>query len=178
MGATYPDLYAAVGVATDASTTPEPLRRLPQSPTPNRPADRLRKWAAPTARPVPLRLPGRPGLQSSRRPTPAARARCDRVAADGPTPAAKTAASHRPTRRLSGRARAGNPNTTQALTRRHGKRARQAWIVHGMARLAAGNAPNSTPTPRDPTKTAAMYDLFTNTPLRRGAPSPRRVSLD
>jgi poly(hydroxyalkanoate) depolymerase family esterase len=166
MGATYPDLYAAVGVGSGCEYDAGAACAGYRSTDPEQAGRAAYQEMGRHARRLPFVV-----FQGDQDyivpPTNAQQlVRAGQVAADwsddgsenGSVPTA-------PTTTTSGQSPGGQSYTSQDYSDGHGHELARLWLVHGMGHAwSGGNAAEQYADPAGPDETAAMYDFFTNHP--------------
>jgi poly(hydroxyalkanoate) depolymerase family esterase len=166
MGATYPELYGAVGVGSGCEYDAGVACAGYRSADPVQAGRAAYQEMGRHARPVPFAV--FQGDQDYIVPPSNAQqlVRAGQVAADwaddgsdnGSVPTA-------PTKSTSGQSPGGQSYTTSYYSDGHGRELAQLWLVHGMGHAwSGGNAAEQYADPAGPGETAAMYDFFTNHP--------------
>jgi poly(hydroxyalkanoate) depolymerase family esterase len=176
MGATYPDLYAAIGVGSGCEYQAGAPCAGYRSEDPEQSGRAAYQAMGSRAREVPFIA--FEGDQDYIVPPVNAQqlVRAGQVAADwaddgsenGSVPSA-------PARSAVAQASAGQSYTTSVYSDGHGNELAELWLVHGMGHAwSGGNPAQQWSDPAGPDETAAIYDFFTSHPAARAAPAPGR----
>jgi poly(hydroxyalkanoate) depolymerase family esterase len=166
MAATYPDVYAAIGVGSGCEYTAGAACAGYQSADANQAAQRAYQAMGTHARQVPFVV--FQGDQDTTVPPVNAQQLvqaglvisdlADDGAANGSVPSA-------PTRAVDGQVPGGQSYTVQYYSNGHGAELAQFWMVHGMGHAwSGGDASMSFSDPSGPGASAAMYDFFASHP--------------
>jgi poly(hydroxyalkanoate) depolymerase family esterase len=166
MGATYPDLYAAVGVGSGCEYAAGAACAGDKSADPEQAGRQAYEAMGTHARPVPFVI-----FQGDKDTTvPPINAeqnvRADQVTADWADDGAENGSvPTAPTQTVEGQVPNGRSYTVSHYSDGHGGELAQLWIVHGMAHAwSGGNAAESYADPGGPNESAAMYEFFTSHP--------------
>ena len=176
MAATYPDIYAAVGVGSGCEYHAGAPCAGFRSADPEQAGRAAYQAMGRRARMVPFIA--FQGDQDTIVPPVNAQqlVRAGQVTADwaddgsenGSVPSA-------PTRSALAQTRAGQSYTTSDYTDGHGHELAQLWVVHGMSHAwSGGNPAQQWSYPAGPDETAAIYGFFTTHPAAKAATSPGR----
>jgi poly(hydroxyalkanoate) depolymerase family esterase len=166
MGATYPDLYAAIGVGSGCEYTAGAACAGYQSADPEQAGQRAYKAMGAHARPMPFVI-----FQGDKDTTvPPINAeqdvRAGQVTADWADDGAQNGSVPTlPTKTVNGQVPGGRSYTTKYYSDGHGHELAQLWMVHGMGHAwSGGNPAESYADPTGPNESAAMYDFFESHP--------------
>jgi poly(hydroxyalkanoate) depolymerase family esterase len=166
MGATYPDLYASIGVGSGCEYTAGAACAGYQSADPAQAGQRAYRAMGTRARPMPFVI-----FQGDKDTTvPPINAeqnvRANQVTADWADDGAQNGSvPTAPTRIVNGQVSGGRSYTINYYANGNGDELGQLWMVHGMGHAwSGGNPAQSYADPAGPNESAAMYDFFVSHP--------------
>jgi poly(hydroxyalkanoate) depolymerase family esterase len=166
MGATYPDVYAAIGIGSGCEYAAGAACAGYQSADPEQAGQQAYKAMGTHARPMPFVI--FQGDQDTTVPPINAQqdVRASQVTADWADDGAENGSvPTAPMQTTDGQVPGGRSYTTTYYSDGHGHELGQCWMVHGMGHAwSGGSSAESYADPSGPNESAAMYDFFASHP--------------